>query len=93
MVFFSGFFSKDLILVLQFPLLNRIIRYGIILRVVSLTFSYCFKLILTLLRNRKSGPIKEKLMRKAVLFPRIVLTGLRVLIGWSFVFNSGAPLL
>jgi NADH:ubiquinone oxidoreductase subunit 5 (subunit L)/multisubunit Na+/H+ antiporter MnhA subunit len=80
-VFFSGFFSKDLILILQYPLLNRVIRYGIILRIVSLTFSYCFKLILTLLRNRKSGPVKEKLMRKAVLLPRIILTTLRVLMG------------
>lgn len=80
-VFFSGFFSKDLILILQYPLLNRVIGYGIILRIVSLTFSYCFKLILTLLRNRKSGPIKEKLMRKAVLLPRIILTALRVLMG------------
>jgi len=84
-IFTSGFFSKDYILIGEQNLFNRLTRFLVLFIIVSMTLVYCFKFLLTILQNRYT--LTQALTRASAFVPRVVLRGLSVISGFIFIKN------
>jgi NADH:ubiquinone oxidoreductase subunit 5 (subunit L)/multisubunit Na+/H+ antiporter MnhA subunit len=72
LLFFSGFFSKDLILLASFGLFSRFFRILVFAGIISLTLVYCLKLVKILL-ILKISRIFNKKIRSSSFIPRGLL--------------------
>lgn len=81
MLRFSGFFSKDFMLIRTALLINRVFAYLFLFRIISLTLLYCLKLFILLVISSNRGVLKRKNARIASVFPRLVLRSLRLVLG------------
>jgi NADH:ubiquinone oxidoreductase subunit 5 (subunit L)/multisubunit Na+/H+ antiporter MnhA subunit len=85
--FSSGFFSKDLILVVQFSKLNRRISLLIFLRIISLTIAYCLKLLKFLVSSfynmKRRSPLRISLLLSTISLRRV-----RIFRGFFLLNNS-----
>jgi len=86
-LFISGFFSKEQILLGHFIILNRISSLLILLIISSLTFAYCFKLILSLCGTRTLSSIWSPLSWFPLLFPVLALSIRTVFGGYLILTN------
>jgi len=81
LVFSSGFFSKDLILIYSYSEMNRALNRFLFFTIVSLTFAYCLKLLLGLRMKSERGTTEGTGIRIAALLPSLILRTGRLLIG------------
>jgi len=81
LVFSSGFFSKDLILIYSYSEMNRALNGLLFFTIVSLTFAYCLKLLLGLRMKSERGTTEGTRMRVAALLPSLILRTGRLLMG------------
>lgn len=84
--FTSGFLSKDLILGRHFSIVNRAISFFLIMSIITLTSTYCYKLFIKLLSCNYSCVITTRRSLLSLL-PSSVLRILRLLVGW-FSFSN-----
>jgi len=88
LIFTSGFFSKEQILLGQYFFTNRRCFWLLIILIVALTFGYCLKLFLVLNdKVSKNRNMIESIIRIPSLIPLLVLSSLRILIGWLVSLN------
>lgn len=87
LVFTSGFFSKDLILLLNYFSINRLLFSFLVVGVITLTLSYCVKLLVLFLKNRRSFKVFRARDRISIYLPRIIFSSLRITLGYFFVKN------
>lgn len=86
-LFQSGMYSKEQILSSHFFLSNRIFSWMSILVIVSLTMSYCLKLLsMCLWRTREK--VTSSLRRKMIHLPILILSTSTVLFGFFYNNNS-----
>jgi NADH:ubiquinone oxidoreductase subunit 5 (subunit L)/multisubunit Na+/H+ antiporter MnhA subunit len=86
-VFFSGFFSKEVILVTHYFIINSIVSYLFLLIIISLTLIYCIKLITALLITGIYQPVFHKRESFFRLFPSLILCSIRIYLGY-FSFSN-----
>lgn len=79
--FMRGFFSKEIILVTRYNLINRTIVFLLTMRIISLTISYCVKIGVLLLYKRIVSLVVESSPRFAAIIPRVILRRLSFTIG------------
>lgn len=86
LVYSSGFYSKDRILIRHHSVINRILRVLIISSIVLLTFLYCFKLLVSLMKS--PAVLVSALTRRINMeATSTFLAGLRIVFGHLFLIN------
>jgi NADH:ubiquinone oxidoreductase subunit 5 (subunit L)/multisubunit Na+/H+ antiporter MnhA subunit len=85
-LFTSGFFSKEMILLNQNSLLRRVLRVILYAFVISLTVAYCIKLMLVVIIYRGVTPNRKE-KRMFLLLPGVVLRSLSIFLGICFFVN------
>jgi len=85
--FFSGFFSKEAILIRHYYLINTIFSIIFLFSIVTLTLIYCVKLIVALCVKRIMQPILHKSIRLYRITPSLCLCLLRIYLGAFSFFN------
>jgi NADH:ubiquinone oxidoreductase subunit 5 (subunit L)/multisubunit Na+/H+ antiporter MnhA subunit len=86
LLFFSGFFSKDLILLASSGLFSRVFRLCIFIGIISLTLVYCLKLMIFLLETKTRNFFKKTIELSSFL-PRWFLRALSLFSGFFLVYN------
>jgi NADH-quinone oxidoreductase subunit L len=86
-LFISGFFSKDFILINEPYFSNSIIEFIISIYIVSLTLAYCYKLIAGLTKKTSVAPLGHVIGNIISLYPSFFLRRLRILRGYFFSIN------
>jgi NADH-quinone oxidoreductase subunit L len=86
-VFSRGFFSKDSILLREFSLISRFLVWLILIRIITLTLTYCIKLFMSLVMMENSYTLKHTSCSSIALYPRVFLVVLRVYLGYV-MFNN-----
>lgn len=87
LAFTRGFFSKEMILIRGFRVVSSIIFPLIVFRIVSLTFSYCIKIILFLFKKPNLQTLSHHNKRLTSLIPRIFLRIARLIAGYFYRNN------
>lgn len=85
-IFTSGFFSKDYILLTAYGSLTRVISFIIVLSIITITLAYCYKLYLSLLYNNNTY-LTEGVFNILAFTPRFFLRGLRLFFGFFLSKN------
>lgn len=80
--FYSGFFSKEIILNTQYFLFNSTIAIILIIRIITLTVAYCIKLILYRSKVELNQPLVSLRKRALHITPSYVLTIITLLLGF-----------
>jgi len=86
-IFSRGFFSKDSILIREFNLMRSFLSWVILIRIISLTFAYCLKLIFSLTLIEGSHLLIHKTYNPMVLYPSVLLVIPSMYLGY-FIFNN-----
>lgn len=86
-IFFSGFYSKDRIFFREYRLVTRILGFSILVRAISLTLTYCLKLIFSFCEKQICIPLNEGIKDFIKIRPRLTLTLIRVILGFLFIDN------
>jgi len=86
-MFFRGFFSKDRILFREYRLITRRLVFLVLVRVVTLTITYCLKLIFSFIVLQTTTPLKEIKRDCMATRPSLLLVLLRMLLGFLFMVN------
>lgn len=86
-VFSRGFFSKDSILLREFNLVGSFLSWIILIRIISLTFAYCLKLVFSLILIEGFNLLIHKTYNPIVLYPSMLLVAFSIYLGY-FIFNN-----
>jgi NADH:ubiquinone oxidoreductase subunit 5 (subunit L)/multisubunit Na+/H+ antiporter MnhA subunit len=86
-IFSRGFFSKDSILLREFNLIGSFLSWLILVRIISLTFAYCLKLIFSLALIEGFHLLTHKTYNPIILYPSTLLVILSIYLGYS-IFNN-----
>lgn len=86
-IFSRGFFSKDSILLREFNLIASFFSWVILVRIISLTFAYCLKLIFSLTLIEGFHLLIHKTYNPMVLYPSMLLVVFSIYLGY-FIFNN-----
>lgn len=86
-IFSRGFFSKDSILLREFNLIGSFLSWIILVRIISLTFAYCLKLIFSLALIEGFHLLTHKTYNPIILYPSILLVIFSIYLGY-FMFNN-----
>jgi NADH:ubiquinone oxidoreductase subunit 5 (subunit L)/multisubunit Na+/H+ antiporter MnhA subunit len=84
--FTAGFFSKDFILSSHYSLINRAFSFLLTLGIITLTLTYCVKVLVKLLVSNFFY-LSFRSLRIRILLPGVLLSSLRIASGWIFVKN------
>lgn len=87
-VFTSRFFSKDIILLRHYSLLTGVFNWLLLLGVISLTLSYCYKIILLFRKKSELNRLISNQRSKFILKPILLLRRLSLVLGFSYFRNS-----
>lgn len=87
LVFTRGFFSKEIILFNHISTFNRILSWGFILLISTLTSAYCINLFTLTSRYNKTAVITSPLLSIYIITPILILRTLRVLTGFFIRIN------
>lgn len=85
LVFFSGFYSKDIVLIREFRSLSRRITSILLIALISITLLYCVKFLF--LMRRGARLVAQATKSKIRILPRVALRVFSVVLGWGFVKN------
>jgi len=86
-IFSRGFFSKDSILLREYDLIRNVISWWILLRIISLTLSYCLKLVFSLVLLENSHLLAHTSYRLMALLPSVFLVVFSMCLGY-FIFSN-----
>lgn len=86
-IFSRGFFSKDSILIGEFSLMRSFLSWMILIRIISLTFTYCLKLIFSLTLIEGFHLLVHKTYNPMIVYPSVLLVIFSIYIGY-FIFNN-----
>jgi len=86
-IFSRGFFSKDSILIGEFSLMRSFLSWMILIRIISLTFAYCLKLIFSLTLIEGFHLLVHKTYNPMIVYPSVLLVIFSIYLGY-FIFNN-----
>lgn len=86
-IFSRGFFSKDSILIGEFNLMRSFLSWMILIRIISLTFAYCLKLIFSLTLIEGFHLLVHKTYNPMIVYPSVLLVIFSIYLGY-FIFNN-----
>jgi NADH:ubiquinone oxidoreductase subunit 5 (subunit L)/multisubunit Na+/H+ antiporter MnhA subunit len=86
-IFSRGFFSKDSILLREFNLIGSFLSWIVLIRIISLTFAYCLKLIFSLTLIEGFHLLIHKIYNPMILYPSMLLVVFSIYLGY-FIFNN-----
>jgi NADH:ubiquinone oxidoreductase subunit 5 (subunit L)/multisubunit Na+/H+ antiporter MnhA subunit len=77
-LFSSGFFSKEAVILRHYSLVNRLLVFFVLLNIVTLTLAYCFKISILIFRTSGSQIIRITERELIRVLPRNILTILSI---------------
>lgn len=86
-IFSRGFFSKDSILLREFNIIRSLLSWIILIRIISLTFAYCLKLIFSLTLIGGYHLLIHKIYNPIILYPSVLLVIFSIYLGY-FIFSN-----
>lgn len=88
LVFTSGFYSKETILLRTRTLLSRVLIFIILIAIIRLTLTYCIKIIVRIENKSKVFNMEEVHYRFIERRPPTIIRIIRLLLGLMFMLNT-----
>jgi len=86
-LFLSGFFSKDQILLGHYVIISSLFRFIVLVVISRATLAYCFKLVKTVCDLNSFCPLWSAKHRKNIILPLFFLRRITVILGFFIFLN------